>query len=633
MSIGRDARGPSSHGESEADRAQLADPPLAELAKLIRRHILLATTRAGSGHPSSALSATDLMTGLVFGGTFRYELADQKHANNDRLVFSKGHASPLLYAIWCVAGQMTAETMLSYRQFGSALEGHPTIEFPFAEAATGSLGQGLSIGVGMALNARYLDKLNYRTYVLLGDSEMTEGSQWEAIEIAAHYRLDNLVGVLDVNRLGQRGETMHGHDLAAYQRRVSAFGWNTVLIDGHAMPEILEAFQSAARTSGQPTMIIAKTQKGYGIPALQNLEGWHGKPLDEPALETALQDLGEVNESALGTVAMPEGAAPRRPEPTGAEPMSYERSQTVATRVAYGNALRRLYPQFPQVVALDAEVSNSTMADQLQKAYPERFFEMYIAEQNMVGVALGLSRRGKIPFVSSFAAFLTRAFDQIRMAQYSQANIKFVGSHAGVSIGEDGPSQMGLEDIAMFRTLLHGVVLHPSDAVSTERLVEEAARHVGMVYLRTMRQKTPILYDPGEAFPIGGSKTVRKHERDTLTVVAAGATVHEALRACDSLEREGLFIRVIDAYSIKPLDTDVLREAAQATGLVLTVEDHYAEGGLGEAVLSALSSLPTPVHTLAVRRMPRSGKPEELLEFEGISARAIADKVKELRGV
>jgi transketolase len=488
MSIVRDAGRTTAAGQTGKDQAQRSDSQLAELARFVRHHILTATTRAGSGHPSSALSATDLMTGLVFGGTFRYDLADPGHPNNDRLIFSKGHASPLLYALWCAAGQMTAETLLSYRQFGSVLEGHPTTAFPFAEAATGSLGQGLSIGVGMALNARYLDKLNHRIYVLLGDSEMTEGSQWEAIEIASHYQLDNLVGVLDVNRLGQRGGTLHGHDLAAYQQRVSAFGWNTVLIDGHSMPEILEAFRTAARASGHPTMIIAKTQKGHGVAALQDRDGWHGKPLDEQAWETALKELGEVNLSARATISMPEGAAPPRPEATGSEPMSYERSKPVAARAACGNALRRLYPQFPQIVGLDAEVSNSTMAEQFQKAYPERFFEMYIAEQNMVGVALGLSRRGKIPFVSSFAAFLTRAFDQIRMAQYSHANIKFVGSHAGVAIGEDGPSQMGLEDVAMFRTILNGVVLHPCDAVSTERLVEEAARHVGMVYLRTMRQ-------------------------------------------------------------------------------------------------------------------------------------------------
>jgi transketolase len=603
---------------------------LARLARLIRFYIVTATTKAGSGHPSSALSATDLMTGLLFGGTFRFDVEDPRHANNDRLVFSKGHASPLLYALWAVTGKMSEAEMMSYRRFDSILEGHPTPAFPLADAATGSLGQGLSIGMGMALNAKYLDQLSYRTYVLLGDSEMAEGSQWEAMELAAHYQLDNLVGILDVNRLGQRGETMHGHDVAAYQKRVAAFGWETILIDGHTMGEIREAYQKATQVTGRPVMIIARTVKGKGVPSMEDRDGWHGKALDDEALGKALTALGEVDKSVRGTMSLAEAVQPQRPEPKDAEPMHYERSKAVATRAAYGNALRRLYPKYPQMVCLDGEVSNSTMAQQLQQAHPDRFFEMFIAEQNMVGAAIGLSRRAKIPFVSTFAAFLTRAFDQIRMAQYSDANIKFVGSHAGVSIGEDGPSQMGLEDLAMFRTLLDGVVLHPCDAVSTEKLVEEAARHVGMVYLRTLRQTTPIIYELGEEFPIGGSKVLRTHEQDVVTVVGTGATVHEALKAHEDLLREGIFIRVIDAYSIKPIDVATLREAAKVTRLLLTVEDHYAEGGLGEAVLSALATGVTPVYLLAVRRRPRSGKPEELREFEQISARAIAMKVKEL---
>jgi transketolase len=469
--------------------------------------------------------------------------------------------------------------------------------------------------------------------VLLGDSEMAEGSQWEAMEIAAHYRLDNLVGVLDVNRLGQRGETMHGHDLEAYGRRVSAFGWETILIDGHAMPEILGAYRKASEVKDRPVMIIARTVKGKGVSAIEDQDGWHGKALDEVGLRKALEGLGELDKSVRGTMSRPEEVAPHRAEPREVEPMRYDRSKEVATRVAYGNALRRIYPQFPQIVSLDGEVSNSTMAEEFKEGHGDRFFEMYIAEQNMVGTALGLSRRAKIPFVSTFAAFMTRAFDQVRMAQYSDANVKFVGSHAGVSIGEDGPSQMGLEDVAMFRTILDGVVLHPCDAVSAEKLVEEAARHVGIVYLRTMRQKTPIIYDVGEAFPIGGSKVLRSHDKDVVTVVASGATVHEALAACESLEREGIHVRVIDAYSIKPIDVESLRDAAEVTGVVLTVEDHYAEGGLGEAVLSALAVGRTPVHVLAVRRRPRSGKPEELRDFEGISARAIVTKVQELASV
>ena len=614
---------------SKREKTEQLEP----LARLIRYYILAATTQAGSGHPTSSLSATDLMTGLLFGGTFHYAVTDHLHPNNDRLIFSKGHASPLYYALWAAAGQISEEEMMSYRHFGSPLEGHPTPALQFVEAATGSLGQGLSIGVGMAINGKYLDKLPYRTYVLLGDSEMAEGSQWEALEIAAHYKLDNLIGVLDVNRLGQRGETMYGHDLEAYRKRVSAFGWRTILLhDGHSLPDILDAFRRASRALGKPAMIIAKTIKGKGVHEVEDKDGWHGKALDQDQFQRALRDLGEIDKSVRGTIPKPKNRQPERPVPQDAIPMEYDRTKQVATRAAYGNALQRLYPAFPQIVSLDGEVSNSTKAAEFKEQHPERFFEMYIAEQNMASVALGMSRRAKIPFASTFAAFMTRAFDQIRMAQYSNANIKFVGSHAGVSIGEDGPSQMGLEDIAMFRTIRDGVVLHPCDAISTEKLVEEAARYVGIVYLRTMRQKTPFIYKADEEFPIGGSKVLRKNDGDIATVVAAGTTVHEALKAYEDLKNEGVFIRVFDAYSIKPLDEAALKDAARGTGLVLTVEDHYAEGGLGEAVLSALASLPIPICTLAVRQRPKSGKPDELRGFEDISAQAIVAKVKELQG-
>jgi transketolase len=604
---------------------------LSELARWTRSLILRATTRAGSGHPSSSLSATDLMIGLLFGGAFHYDIDDPHNPNNDRLIFSKGHASPLFYSLWAAAGGLSEEEVLSYRQFGSVMEGHPTPALRFVEAATGSLGQGLSIGVGLALNAKHLDKLPYRTYVLLGDSEMAEGSQWEAVEIAAHYQLDNLVGVLDVNRLGQRGETMHGHDLAAYQRRFEAFGWHTLLIDGHVMDQVVGAFHQATQITRRPTVIIARTLKGKGVAAIEDQGGWHGKALSEEELVKALAGLGKVDASIRGNIPKPDPLCPESPPAAEAKPLEPP-SGSVATRAAYGTALKRLYPQFRDIVCLDGEVSNSTGAETFKEANPERFFEMFIAEQNMAGVALGLSRRGKIPFVSSFAAFLTRAFDQIRMSQYSDANVKFVGSHAGVSIGEDGPSQMGLEDIAMFRSILNSVVLHPCDAVATEKLVEEAARHVGIVYLRTMRQKTPVLYRPLDSFPIGGSKVLRENERDVATIVAAGATVHEALHAYDALQKEGLSVRVIDAYSIKPIDHETLRRAAAATGLVITAEDHYAEGGLGEAVLSALAEAPVPIHVLAVRRRPRSGKPEELRDFVAISSAAIASSVRELRG-
>jgi len=600
-----------------------------QLARLIRYHILVMTTRAGSGHPTSSLSSVELMACLLFGGIFRFDPDRPGHPNNDRLIFSKGHASPLFYALWAAAGKVSGEELLTFREFGSPLEGHPTAAFPYAEAATGSLGQGLAIGVGMALNAKYLDDLPYRTYVLLGDSEMAEGSQWESLQLAVHYKLENLVGIIDVNRLGQRGETLYGWDLAAYERRVSAFGWKTLLVDGHSIADTLAAYREALAVREVPVMLIAKTLKGKGVSFLENRNGWHGKTLGREECERALGELGEVDRSVRGEILRPEERRPKAAPPAGKAPEPvYPPGEPVATRRAYGNALARLYPRYPAIVGLDGEVGNSTYAEIFAKAHPERFFEMYIAEQNMAGAALGLCRRGKIPFVSTFAAFWTRAFDQIRMAQYSAPNVKYVGSHAGVSIGEDGPSQMGLEDIALFRTILNGVVLYPADALSTERLVEEAARHEGMVYIRTTRMATPLLYGPEERFPIGGCKVLRRSEKDAAVVVAAGVTLHEALAAHEILSREGILVRVIDLYSVQPLDEAALREAALATGVVITVEDHHAAGGIGEAVGGALASLGVPVFSLAAVRMPKSGKPQELLDYEGISRTAIVQKVK-----
>ncbi len=603
---------------------------LEKIAKLIRYYILISTTEAGSGHPTSSLSAVELMAALLFNGVFRFDVDRPDHPNNDRLIFSKGHASPLFYALWAAAGKVTEQELKTMRKFGSPLEGHPRPVFRYAEAATGSLGQGLSIGLGMAINAKYVDRLPYRTYVLLGDSEMAEGSQWEALQLASHYRLDNLVGVLDVNRLGQRGETMMGHRLDEYERRISAFGWESVVINGHSFSEIRSAYEKRLRTEGKPLMIIAKTIKGKGVSFLEDQEGWHGKPLKKDELQRALQELGEVDTTVRGKIDKPESKSPEVKKPQPVKEMVYPKDQSIATRRAYGNALTRLFPAFPEMVVLDGEVSNSTYSEIFQKAYPERFFEMFIAEQNMVGVALGLSRRGKIPFLSTFAAFLTRAYDQIRMSQYSEANIKFNGSHAGVSIGEDGPSQMGLEDIAMFRALLGSVVLYPCDPVSTERLVEEAARHQGIVYIRTTRKETPLIYPPDETFPIGGCKVLRKSEKDRVTVVAAGITLHEALKAYEELQKEGIPIRVIDLYSVKPIDSAALVEAGKITRSIVTVEDHFAEGGLGEAVKSALAMHPIPIHTLAVRKIPKSGKPDELLDHQEISKKAILKKVKEL---
>jgi transketolase len=604
-----------------------------QLARKIRFWIIRSTTAAGSGHPTSSLSATDLMTGLLFGGIFRFDISNPAHPNNDRLIFSKGHAAPLLYALWAAAGAISEDELLTLRQFGSRLEGHPTMNFPFTEAATGSLGQGLSIGVGMAINAKLLDKLPYRTFVLLGDSEMAEGSVWEAVQIAAHYHLDNLIGIVDVNRLGQRGETMYGHDVSAYEHRLAAFGWRTIVIDGHNFDQIMNAYQQIPSSTGKPLMIIAKTLKGAGVSFVQDKEGRHGVALTEHEAAEALAELGPVDTSLKGDISRPEDLSAAQSEPQAAPPLLYSAEKSVSTRRAYGNALARLGSQYFAVVSLDAEVSNSTYADIFKKEHPERFFEMYVAEQNMVGTALGLAQRGKIPFVSSFAAFLTRAYDQFRMARYSNANIKICGSHAGVSIGQDGSSQMGLEDIAMFRTLLDSVVLYPSDALSTERLVEEAIRHEGIVYIRTTRKDTPILYDHDEPFVIGGSKVLRQSDDDVIAVIAAGITLHEALAAYDQLQQEHILIRVVDLYSIKPIDQRMLEAAAKQTRAIITVEDHYQEGGIGEAVRSALSSHPVAVYSLAVRKMPKSGKPHELLDYEDISRNAIVHTVKKMLNI
>ncbi len=603
---------------------------LNELAKLIRYYSLVSTTEAGSGHPSSSLSAADLMAGLMFGGAFRFDPDHPEHPNNDRLIFSKGHASPLFYSLWAAAGKVTEQELMTLRKFGSPLEGHPTTAFRYTEASTGSLGQGLAIGLGMALNAKFIDKLPYRTYVLLGDSEMSEGSQWEAMEIAAYYRLDNLTGIIDVNRLGQRGETMYGHDLSVYEKRVSSFGWETIVIDGHSMTEILGAYEKAFSTEGRPVMIIARTVKGKGVSFIEDENGWHGRALKKEELGRALEELGQVDTSIRGEIRRPDDLQPEKQEPRKLAEISYTAESPVATRRAYGNALARIFPRFQDMVVLDAEVSNSTFSEIFKEKYPDRFFEMFIAEQNMVGAALGLSRRGKIPFVSTFAAFLTRAFDQIRMAQYSDANIKFCGSHAGVSIGEDGSSQMGLEDIAMFRALLGSVVLYPSDAVSTEKLVEDAARRQGIVYIRTTRGSTPVIYERDEKFPVGGSKVLRESDEDTVAVIGAGITLHEALAAYEELKSQGIFIRVIDLYSIKPLDRKTLKQAAKVTKAMITVEDHFAEGGIGEAVRSEMADVDIPIHSLAVRKMPKSGKPNELLDYEEISKDAIVRKAREL---
>lgn len=602
---------------------------LKEIAKLIRYYILISTTKAGSGHPTSSLSATDLMTALLFDNHFKFDATNPHHPNNDRLIFSKGHASPLFYALWAVCGALTEKELLTLRQFGSPLEGHPTMNFPYTEASTGSLGQGLSVGVGMALNAKYLDKLPYKTFVLLGDSEMAEGSVWEAIELAAHYKLNNLVGILDVNRLGQRGETLYGHKTKEFVKRISAFGWKTIEVDGHNLDKIKTAFSKAECKKGRPTMIIAKTIKGKGVSFIENKEGWHGKTLNEDQLKKALDELGKIKKVKVG-LKLPKNITPKKYSPRSVTIENLEKKDKCSTRKAYGTGLLQAQKNYPNIIVLDAETSNSTFAETFKNSHPDRFFEMFIAEQNMVGTAIGLSAREKIPFVSTFAAFFSRAYDQIRMSQYSNANIKFVGSHAGVSIGEDGSSQMGLEDIAMFRAINNSVVLYPSDAISTEKLVSAAARHKGIVYIRTTRQDTPIIYKQQDNFEIGRAKTIKKSNRDLITIVSAGITLHEALYAYYELKKEGINIRVIDLFSIKPIDKSLLLDSARKTKAILTVEDHYEAGGLGEAVKNVLSEQTTPIYSLYVSKMPKSGSPQELLDYEGISKNAIIRTVKKL---
>ena len=604
---------------------------LTKLATRVRYDILHMTTEAGSGHPTSSLSATDLLTGLFFGGTFRFDLDHPQNPCNDRIIFSKGHASPLFYALYAAAGVLSQEELLTYRKMGSPLEGHPTPRFAYAEAATGSLGQGLGIGIGIAMNGRYVDKLPYNTYVLMGDSEVAEGSVWEAAEVASHYQLDNLVGILDVNRLGQRGETMLDWELETYEARFAAFGWHTIVLeDGHNIDAVQAAYGEIDHACGRPTVLIARTIKGKGVSFLENQDGWHGKTLKREEFDRAVLELGPVDLNLHGTIEPPVEAVPAvwAPVPID-QPVS---AKALSPREAYGRALVDIAPTHPGMVVLDAEVSNSTFAITFRNAYPERFFEMYIAEQNMVSAALGFSTRGKIPFVSTFAAFFSRAFDQVRMAQYAmeRANIKFVGSHVGVSIGPDGPSQMGLEDIALFRTLVGSVVLYPADDTATAALVRQMADHHGICYMRTTRQDLPRLYETGEEFSIGGSKTLRHSDDDRVTLVGAGITLHEALKAADTLAAAGIHARVIDLYSVKPLDLATLHKAAAETAAIITVEDHYAEGGIGEAVAAALSDVATPVFSLAVCKLPMSGKPEELLAYEGIDAAAIVHKVQEL---
>ncbi len=601
-------------------------------ANLLRVHSIRMTTRAGSGHPTTCMSAADLVAALFFYA-LRAEVANPRNPLNDRVIFSKGHAAPLLYAAWAEAGAFPVEHLDTLREFTSDLEGHPTPRFQWYGAATGSLGQGLSIATGMALSLRR-DGLPAKVYCLMGDGETAEGAVWEAAAFACHYNLSNLIAIVDVNRQGQSQPTMLQHDLATYQRRWEAFGWQTAAIDGHDIAQILEALD-AAQQAERPFVILARTLKGKGAPQVEDREGWHGKPLPPDLAEQAINALTPAPEriaqaSSLQVQPPRTGDAPAYlSEVPQVSLPTYAIGAQVATREAYGDALTALGHADARIYALDGDVKNSTFSEKFLKAFPERFVECFIAEQQMVGAAVGVAECGKIPFASSFACFLTRAFDFIRMAAIGNANVKFCGSHAGVSIGEDGPSQMGLEDLAMFRAIPNSVVLYPSDATSTVKLVEQAARYYGIAYLRTTRPKTPVLYASDEAFPIGGCKILRESPDDVVTVVGAGVTLHEALKAYELLQQEGVAIRVVDLYSVKPLDAPTLVRCGQQTnGVIITVEDHYPEGGIGEAVAAAVNGYGIRVHALAVREIPRSGKPETLLEAYGISARAIVEAVR-----
>jgi transketolase len=603
---------------------------LRELGQQYRVDSIRCAAAANSGHPTSGMSAADLMAVLV-GNHLRYDFDDPKKATNDRLIFSKGHASTLLYAILRSVGAITDEQLLTYRQFGSMLEGHPTPLIPWVDVATGSLGQGLPYGVGMALAGKYLDRLPYRIWVLHGDSETAEGSVWEAFEHASHYELDNLTMILDVNRLGQRGETMVGWNTGVYVERARAFGWNAIEIDGHDVEEIDRAYKEAVETTGRPTVIVARTLKGKGVKAVEDKGGWHGKALDNP--DEAIEELGGIRNIHV-QVAEPDDAEPHRFPDGDLELPRYEVGDEVATRKAYGEALAALGTARGEVVALDGEVSNSTFAEIFAKAHPERYFEMYIAEQQLVAAAVGLQARGWNAFGSTFAAFLSRAYDFVRMAAISRADLRLAGSHAGVSIGEDGPSQMALEDIAALRAIHSSVVLQPCDANQTAKLVATMADTRGIVFLRTLRPNTPVIYGPEEEFEIGGSRVLRASDDDDVTIVGTGITVHEALKAAGVLEEDGITARVIDAYSIKPIDVETLAAAAEATGRIVTVEDHFPDGGLGDAVLGALAEgdEPARVVKLAVSDMPRSGKPAELLNAYGIDAGHIAAAARQLVG-
>jgi transketolase len=602
---------------------------VSELGQQLRVDSVRAAAAANSGHPTSSMSAADLMA-VLLERHLHVDYSDPDNALNDHLIFSKGHASPLFYSLLKAAGAITDEELLSFRSFGSRLEGHPVPNMPWVDVATGSLGQGLPIAAGVALAGKELDRLPYRVWCLCGDSEMAEGSMWEAFEHAAYAELDNLTAIIDVNRLGQTRETMVGWDLDRYVRRAEAFGWHAIAIDGHDDEAIDAAFTEATETKGRPTVIVAKTKKGRGVKAVEDQPGQHGKPLEDP--EAAIEELGGERDLDV-KVSAPDGKPePHRFDVDGGELPSWELGEEVATRLAYGESLAALGSIRGDVVALDGEVSNSTHSELFRKAHPDRYFEQFIAEQQMIATAVGFQVRGWVPFASTFAAFLTRAYDFIRMAAISRADLRLSGSHAGVSIGEDGPSQMALEDFAALRAIHGSCVLHPSDANQTAQLVAAMAEREGISYMRTLRGKTQVRTPAGEDVRVGGSRSVRASDNDDVAIIACGITVDQAAKASEALEGEGIQARVLDCYSIKPIDAEAVRAAARDCSALITVEDHWPEGGLGDAVLDALAEAedrPT-VHKLAVRMMPTSGKPDELLNAAGIDAAGIADAVRQV---
>jgi transketolase len=604
-----------------------------QLAQQLRVDSIRCTTAAGSGHPTSSMSAADLMS-VLMSKYLKYDFNNPKNPNNDHLVFSKGHASPLLYSMYKAAGAIKDDELLSLRKMGSRLEGHPVpVILPWVDVATGSLGQGITMGVGMAMDGKYLDKLPFRVWTLLGDSETAEGSVWEAFNTASFYKLDNMIAIIDVNRLGQRGQTELGWNVDAYTERARAFGCHAIEIDGHNLEQIDAAYQEALGVKDKPTVIVAKTEKGHGVSFIANKDGWHGKALSAEQAEEAIKELGGATNTVF-PVQKPEDKKPAEQKGSGKFEMA-PYTKLIATREAYGDALKALGAARGDVVVLDAEVGNSTFSEKFRDAFPDRFFEMFIAEQQMVGAAIGMAVRQKRPFASTFAAFLSRAYDFIRMGAVSRTTISLCGSHAGVSIGQDGPSQMALEDLSMMRAVYGSTVLYPSDGNCTVQLVNKMADLEGISYMRTTREKTAVLYTEKETFEIGGSKVLRRSDKDKATLIAAGITLHESLKAYDQLKQAGIDVRVIDLYSIKPIDAKTVAAAAKETGLLLVVEDHWPEGGMGDAVLDVFAgsaqTLPKVIK-LAVKGMPGSGTPDELLDQAGISASHIVAAVKKAVG-